>query len=149
MSCRFALGIVAPKCSGIVTDANKAQYPRTWRKRTPLEEFETGEWRGVLFLRVLGQGTCQIENPPGGGPGGFLRSKSGSYICVLGRSGTWQVNNLSSSACQVELCIVLDSVSILTWQATTEGLSSQRVKKKGEVAPLKTQAQVVRRTIRL
>jgi len=36
-------------------------------KKTPLEEFVPGASREVLFIRVLGWGTCQIENPLGGG----------------------------------------------------------------------------------
>ena len=42
---------------------------RTRRKRTPLEAPCTNSSRGVLFLRVLDQGTLWIGNPPGGGGG--------------------------------------------------------------------------------
>ena len=69
MSCRFALGIVAPKCSGIVTDANKAQYPRTWRKRTPLEEIV--QYEGGSLAPGSWSGNLPNREPPRGGPGGF------------------------------------------------------------------------------
>jgi len=54
-------------------------YARTRRKRTPHEEFVPGA-RGVLFLWVLDQGACQIEDPPQGG--GFPAINIYVYICI-------------------------------------------------------------------
>jgi len=40
---------------------------RTVSKRTPLEEFVPGAFRGVLLLTVIDEATWQIGNAPGGG----------------------------------------------------------------------------------